>query len=81
MRQAATKHTDPWAALDAEIANNVEPTGPEWITVAQYQAKHGKCYAWANHRLNDLHRAGRAEKWTGARKGRPGMITKYRPTP
>lgn len=41
MPQKTSKATNPWAALDALMKTDPEPTGPEWFTVVQYTQRYG----------------------------------------
>jgi hypothetical protein len=72
---------DPWAKLDAMMAKEKEPTGPEWFTVYQYQSRYGLSLPQARGRMEGLVADGTLETWSGAAlapSGHKRIITKYR---
>ena len=71
--------SDPWAALDAIMATDPEPMGPEWFTRSQFQERYKfKSTAGAQRRLDGLEREGLVEKWTGKMAATNRVGFKYR---
>ncbi len=71
-----SKHTkdNPWAAIDAIVRANPEPTGPEWFTTKDYVDRYGgsKCQAHAK-----LSKDSRFKKWTGTCAATNRVTTKF----
>jgi hypothetical protein len=74
---------NPWAALDAMMKTEPEPTGPGWFTVQDFLNRYGKgrTYTWAAQNLRAMHVAGKVEKWVGSSAGRNGKLLKYKIKP
>ena len=81
MQAQKSKHTkDPWAAMDEIMAQEAEPTSPEWFTVEQFAARYNMSRA-AHKKLKAFCSAGIAEQWKGLTKEGRRITTKYRLKP
>lgn len=79
MPRKTSRPTDPWAAMDALMAYEPEPTGPEWFTVQEFVQRYKMVHRTGHARLLDMERRGTVEKWIGHREGcRGGHVTKWR---
>jgi hypothetical protein len=76
-----TKAESPWAAVDALLAADREPTGPEWFTKAQFEQRYGVSKYVAKRKLAALVKSGNLEQWFGKRMGLSGGFAKYRVKP
>lgn len=65
MPARTSKATDPWAALDAIMAQEAEPQGKEWFTLDQMAARYGFSHQTARREAKDLVSRGLAEQWHG----------------
>lgn len=75
MPRKTSTPTSPWAAIDALVRSNPEPTGPEWFTAAQYMERYGGAHAAVHRKLSA---DPRFEKWTGLGASARRTITKFR---
>lgn len=76
-----TKTIDPWSRMDAMMAEQAEPTGPEWFSTPDYATRYNQSLRNASLRLKALTKAGTLEEWKGVGKGPDGrkrMLNKYR---
>jgi len=79
MPRKTLRPTDPWAAMDALMACDPEPTGPGWFTVAEFADRYKICRRTAHQRLLEMGRKGLLEKWIGRREGvSGGHATKWK---
>ena len=69
---------NPWAALDAIMAKEQEPTGPEWFTQDDFEARYGFCCKTAWAKLKGMVKAGTLECWTGRVEALNRKGCKYR---
>ena len=69
---------NPWAALDAIMAKEQEPIGPEWFTQDDFEARYGFCCKTAWAKLKDMVKAGTLECWTGRVEALNRKGCKYR---
>jgi len=69
---------NPWAAMDAIVNANPEPTGAEWFTVEQYAKRYGCTGDAAYGRLCGMHEGGRVDRWTGTSAASRRTTTKWR---
>lgn len=72
-----TQH-NPWAALDALMKADPEPTGPEWFTIGQFAVRYDLTHCGAAGRLGKMERAKQVVKWKGRIVGGTGVKCKYR---
>ena len=70
---------NPWAAMDAIVNANPEPTGEEWFTSAAYALRYACTSHSARNRLSQMKEQGIVEQWKGRDKG--GIIAKWRVKP
>ena len=77
MKSARTK-SDPWAALDALMKSEPEPTGPGWFTVDQCATRYGISIPGAQQRLNKMLSAGTVKRWKGVTASTRRVTTKWR---
>jgi hypothetical protein len=77
MPQRKLKPTDPWAALDAIVKYEAEPTGPEWFTVEQFAERYKISYASAGSKCQRMHRDGKLNLWKGLSTTSRRTINKY----
>jgi len=70
---------NPWAAMDAIVNANPEPTGEEWFTSAAYAQRYGCTSHAARNKLAHMKEQGIIEQWKG--KGKTGTISKWRVKP
>lgn len=75
-RQKSTA-TDPWAALDAIVKREEEPTGPEWFTVDQFAERYKMSDSRARFRCDQMYRKGQLKRWQGIGSGSKRMMNKY----
>ena len=68
-----TQH-NPWAALDALMKADPEPTGPEWFTVYDYTDRYGGS---TSGNAAKLKRDTRFKQWTGISGESRRRTTKY----
>lgn len=69
---------NPWAAMDAIVNANPEPTGREWFTSVEYGQRYEFSPDAARHKLTRLKSRGLVEQWTGTAKGHACIISKWR---
>jgi hypothetical protein len=69
---------NPWAAMDAIVNANLEPTGKEWFTGAEYATRYGCSPDAARYKLTRLKSRGLVEQWTGSARGHTCIISKWR---
>lgn len=75
------KKSNPWAKLDALVAEAEEPIG-NWFKPDEFAMKYGYSLSRAHRKLTDLWRAGKLDRWKGRGKGHSGgHIVKYRIKP
>lgn len=79
MRQQVSKNIDPWAAMDALVKQEAEPTGLEWFTVMQFAERYGLSENGAYGKITNYFRAGKLERWKGTGFHCRRTLTKYRP--
>jgi len=72
MPAKTSKRTDPWAALDAIMATDPEPMGPEWFTCAEFADRYKMNPRTAHAKLANMARQGLLDKWSGRREGHSG---------
>lgn len=72
-----TQH-NPWAALDALMKTDPEPTGPEWFTIGQFAVRYDLTHCGAAVRLGKMERAGKVISWKGRAAGSSCIKRKYR---
>lgn len=72
------KQSDPWAALDAIMATDPEPMGPEWFTVNDVMQRYGLGRVAAYNRCRALVNNGKADEWSGVTKANNRITSKYR---
>ena len=70
--------SNPWAALDALMKADPEPTGPEWFTIGQFAVRYDLTHGGAAYRLGRMERAKQVVKWKGRIVGSTGVKCKYR---
>ena len=70
---------NPWAAMDAIVNANPEPTGEEWFTSAAYALRYACTSHAARNKLAQMKEQGVVEQWKG--KGKTGTISKWRVKP
>ena len=75
------KQSDPWAALDAIMATEPEPMGPEWLTLWQLADRFNLSRPGAQHRAEKWLREGRISVWTGKLGQSKRIGNKYRVKP
>jgi len=68
------KQSNPWAALDAMMKSDPEPTGPEWFTVQQYTERYGGS---VQHNTSKLNRDTRLKRWKGTSGHNRRITVKY----
>lgn len=78
MPAKTSSRIDPWAALDALMKTEPEPTGPEWFTVDQYTARYGGS---RGHNYQKLIRDRRLEQWKGTGASTKRVTLKFRVKP
>lgn len=78
MQAKKSQLTDPWAAIDALVKTDPEPTGPEWFTAAQFGERYGYDAATAHNKLDRLVKLGRLRSWKGLASANRRVTTKYR---
>ncbi len=61
--------SNPWAALDALMKTDPEPTGPEWFTTDDFAERYKLTVGGAAQRLKALVTAGKLKKWKGYVRG------------
>lgn len=71
MQRQKSQHSDPWAALDAEIRKPVNriPTGDGWRTKEECARAWGCGHSKADREIFRLKRAGRIEMFNGLLDG------------
>jgi len=75
-------NADPWAALDAIMATEPEPMGPEWFTVREFAQRYKMSTRNAQQKLGAMYDAGQLNRWRGRRQGQPGSgFRKYSAKP
>lgn len=65
--------------MDALVAFEKEPTGPEWFTAEQYAARYRCASSTARLKLKELVGAGRLKEWRGVPAGGRVITRKYSP--
>lgn len=73
--------TNPWAAIDALMKTDPEPTGPEWFTVEAFATRYGMSIPGAGQKLTRLAVAGTMDRWSGVSSISKRRINKYRLKP
>ena len=77
MPQKKSTPTDPWAALDALVKREEEPTGPEWFTVDQFAERYKTSNCRARVRCEQMYRKGHLKRWQGVSSSSKRMMNKY----
>jgi hypothetical protein len=73
--------TNPWAAIDALMKTDPEPTSPEWFTIRQFAVRYGLTHGGAAVRLLKMERAKHVISWKGRAAGSSCIKLKYRLKP
>jgi hypothetical protein len=68
MPAKTSKLTDPFAAIDAIVAETSGPTGPEWFTIAQYTKRYG---GNREHNMRRLKKDPRFVVWSDPARRKP----------
>jgi len=76
-----TTKNNPWAAMDAIVNANPEPTGEEWFTVDQFAERYKLSRAGADGRLRRLMAGGILDRWKGVSGSSSRTNTKWRVKP
>lgn len=71
------KQSNPWAALDALMKTDPEPTGPEWVTAEQFGARYGLSARAAFNKLKGLQSVGKMKRWKGLSLTTRRITTKW----
>ena len=69
--------TDPWAAIDALVKTDPEPTGPEWFTLKEFSQRYGLSLYGATARLRKLEQAGKVKSWQGTSAANRRLVLKF----
>lgn len=77
MPRQTSKPTDPWAALDALVKREAEPTGPEWFTVEQFAERYRMSQKSARNKCCEMHKGGILKRWQGINPLNKRMMNKY----
>jgi len=72
---------NPWAAMDAIVNANPEPTGEEWFTVDQFAARYKLSASGAAGRLHRMMTVGILDRWKGVGGSTIRNHTKWRVKP
>lgn len=67
-----------WAAIDAMVKQEPEPSGPAWFTPQEFAARYGLSLSRAGNKLTELYRVGAVERWRGIGAASRRTIVKYR---
>lgn len=70
-----TKQPNPWAALDAVMKTDPEPTGPDWFTVEEFTLRYGGSTS-NNHKK--LLKDKRFTHWKGISARSRRTVTKFK---
>ena len=70
---------DPWAAVDAIVKREVEPTGPEWFTAEQFADRYKLSARQAWSICNRLVKEGKFRHWKGTAANTRRITNKYAP--
>lgn len=70
---------DPWAAVDAIVKREIEPTGPEWFTPRQFADRYHVSLNRAHEVCNRLAKEGKLRRWKGTSLTTHKTATKYAP--
>jgi hypothetical protein len=71
-------NTDPWAAMDALMAAEPEPMGPEWFTLQDFAARYNLSRSGAQSALGRLMRDGKVDNWTGVTRATRRVTNKFK---
>lgn len=71
-------NSDPWAALDAIMATEPEPTGNGWFTVIDFAKRYNMSRSGAQSRCQKLLITGKADTWIGVAASTGNVTRKYR---
>ncbi len=77
-RQTSKPTENPWASLDAIMAVEKEPTGPEWFTTEQFAERYGLSRRCGEDRLRKMLKEGKLDHWRGTSQQSRRTINKWR---